>query len=91
MHWKWKTSLHMPHTTLHHSLDADSWLSWHSLHKSMMWLGQKAQVSAGISQLHIAAGFYFITSNLIFSLQLLLLGEGISILPILIFVKIQLN
>lgn len=46
---KKKLTLQTPQATVHSSLVADAWLAWHSIHKSMMWLRQIAQLSTTIS------------------------------------------
>ena len=38
--------------------------AWHSMHKSMMWFLQMAQLSTTISHAHKATAFHFLTSNL---------------------------
>merc|ERR1719251_392413 len=67
MQWKWKAWLHMPHATVHSSLVAEAWLAWHSMHRSMMWFLQMAQLSTTMSQAHRATAFHFLTSNLFLS------------------------
>lgn len=42
-------TLHTPQATVHSSLVAEAWLAWHSMHKSMMWFLQIAQLSTTIS------------------------------------------
>ena len=44
-----------------------TWLAWHSMHRSMMWLRQMAQLSTTMSQAHSATAFHFFTSNLFLS------------------------
>merc|ERR1719211_903903 len=68
MQWKWKAWLHIPQATVHSSLVALAWLAWHSMHKSMMWFLQMAQLSTTMSQAHRATAFHFFTSNLFLSL-----------------------
>merc|ERR1719317_1848131 len=67
MQWKWKAWLHIPQATVHSSLVALAWLAWHSMHRSMMWFRQMAQLSTTMSQAHSATAFHFFTSNLFFS------------------------
>merc|ERR1719340_141096 len=69
MQWKWKAWLHIPQATVHSSLVALAWLAWHSMHRSMMWFLQMAQLSTTISQAHRATAFHFFTSNLFLSLD----------------------
>ena len=64
MQWKWNAWLHIPHATVHSSDVAEAWLAWHSMHKSMMWFRQMAQLSTTMSQAHRATAFHFLTSNL---------------------------
>lgn len=45
----WILTLQTPQATVHSSLVADAWFAWHSMHKSMMWLRQIAQLSTTIS------------------------------------------
>ena len=49
------------------SLLFPTWLAWHSMHRSMMWFLQMAQLSTTMSQAHSATAFHFFTSNLFFS------------------------
>jgi len=63
MQWKWNAWLHMPHATVHSSLVADAWFAWHSIHRSMMWFLQMAQLSTTMSQAQRATAFHFLTSN----------------------------
>lgn len=42
-------TLHTPQATVHSSLVADAWLAWHSMHRSMMWFRQIAQLSTTMS------------------------------------------
>ena len=42
-------TLQTPHATVHSSDDADPWLAWHSMHRSIMWLRQIAQLSTTMS------------------------------------------
>lgn len=44
-----KLTLQTPQATVHSSLVADAWFAWHSMHKSIMWLRQMAQLSTTIS------------------------------------------
>merc|ERR1712098_911396 len=53
----------MPQATVHSSLVAEAWLAWHSIHRSMMWLRQMAQLSTTMSQAQRATAFHFFTSN----------------------------
>ena len=64
MQWKWNAWLHIPHATVHSSDVAEAWLAWHSMHRSMMWFRQMAQLSTTMSQAHRATAFHFLTSNL---------------------------
>lgn len=41
--------LHTPQATVHSSLVAEAWLAWHSMHRSIMWLRQMAQLSTTMS------------------------------------------
>merc|ERR1719211_473727 len=68
MQWKWKAWLHIPQATVHSSLVALAWLAWHSMHRSMMWLRQMAQLSTTMSQAQSATAFHFFTSNRFLSL-----------------------
>jgi len=63
MQWKWKAWLQIPHATVHSSLVAEAWLAWHSIHKSIMWFLQIAQLSTTMSHAHKATAFHFFTSN----------------------------
>ena len=49
MQWKWNAWLHTPHATVHSSDDAEPWFAWHSIHRSMMWFRQIAQLSTTMS------------------------------------------
>jgi hypothetical protein len=51
-------TLQMPQATVHSSLVADAWLAWHSMHRSMMWLRQIAQLSTTMSQAQRATAFH---------------------------------
>lgn len=42
-------TLQTPQATVHSSLVADAWLAWHSMHRSMMWFRQIAQLSTTMS------------------------------------------
>lgn len=42
-------TLQTPQATVHSSLVADAWLAWHSMHKSIMWFRQMAQLSTTMS------------------------------------------
>jgi hypothetical protein len=55
-------TLQIPHATVHSSLVADAWLAWQSMHKSMMWLRQMAQLSTTMSQAQRATAFHCIVS-----------------------------
>merc|ERR1719340_327229 len=79
MQWKWKAWLHIPQATVHSSLVAEAWFAWHSMHRSMIWFLQMAQLSTTMSQAHNATAFHFFTSNLFFSPRLELEDEGISV------------
>jgi len=56
-------SEHAPHATVHSSLVWLAWLAWHSIHKSMMWLRQMAQLSTTMSHAHSATAFHFLISK----------------------------
>merc|ERR1719317_467914 len=80
MQWKWKAWLHIPQATVHSSLVALAWFAWHSMHRSMIWFLQIAQLSTTISQAHKATAFHFFTSNLFLSFTARLLdAEGDSL------------
>lgn len=70
MQWKWKAWLQIPQATVHSSLVAEAWFAWHSMHRSMMWFRQIAQLSTTISQAQRATAFHFFTSNFFFSMPL---------------------
>jgi hypothetical protein len=53
-----KRTLQMPQATVHSSLVADAWLAWHSMHRSMMWFRQMAQLSTTMSHAHSATAFH---------------------------------
>ena len=57
------TWLHTPQATVHSSVVAAAWFAWHSIHKSMMWFRQIAQLSTTISQAHRVTAFHFFTSK----------------------------
>ena len=57
-------TLQIPHATVHSSLVADAWLAWQSMHKSMMWLRQMAQLSTTMSQAQRATAFHCIGVSL---------------------------
>lgn len=42
-------TLQTPHATVHSSLVAEAWFAWHSMHRSMMWFRQMAQLSTTMS------------------------------------------
>lgn len=69
MQWKWKAccqqirTLHWPHATVHSSETPEPWFAWHSIHSSMIWLRQIAQLSTWISQLQRHTLFHFFTWN----------------------------
>ena len=53
--------------------------AWHSMHRSMMWLRQMAQLSTSISQAHSATALHFKISNFCFFLfgaDFLVGGDG---------------
>eukprot|EP00307_Rebecca_sp_RCC1486_P012343 CAMPEP_0119434086 /NCGR_PEP_ID=MMETSP1335-20130426/50488_1 /TAXON_ID=259385 /ORGANISM="Chrysoculter rhomboideus, Strain RCC1486" /LENGTH=371 /DNA_ID=CAMNT_0007459937 /DNA_START=234 /DNA_END=1349 /DNA_ORIENTATION=+ len=52
-----------PHATVHSSEVADAWLAWHSMHRSMMWLRQIAQLSTTISHAHSETADHFFTTK----------------------------
>jgi hypothetical protein len=49
----------MPQATVHSSLVADAWLAWHSMHKSMIWFRQIAQLSTTMSHAQSATAFHW--------------------------------
>ena len=51
-------TLQIPHATVHSSLVAEAWLAWQSMHRSMMWLRQMAQLSTTMSQAQSATAFH---------------------------------
>lgn len=51
-------TLQMPQATVHSSLVALAWLAWQSMHRSMMWLRQMAQLSTTMSHAHSATAFH---------------------------------
>ena len=53
-----RLTLQMPQATVHSSLVADAWLAWHSMHRSMMWLRQMAQLSTTMSHAQSATAFH---------------------------------
>jgi hypothetical protein len=57
-------TLQMPHATVHSSLVADAWLAWQSMHRSMMWLRQMAQLSTTMSQAQRATAFHCVGVSL---------------------------
>jgi hypothetical protein len=75
MQWKWKAccrlksvynlshkkalTLQIPHATVHSSLVVVAWLAWQSMHRSMMWLRQMAQLSTTMSQAQSATAFHW--------------------------------
>ena len=59
MQWKWYAWLQFPHAGSHSS--PLTWLAWHSMHWSMMWFLQMAQVSTWTSQAHKATADHFFT------------------------------
>lgn len=65
--WKWKAWLQTPQATVHSSLVAEAWLAWHSMHKSIMWFLQIAQLSTTMSHAQRATAFHFFTSKRFFS------------------------
>ena len=50
--------MQMPHATVHSSEVAEAWLAWQSMHRSMMWLRQMAQLSTTMSQAQSATAFH---------------------------------
>jgi len=66
MQWKWKAWLQIPQATVHSSFTAEAWFAWHSIHRSMIWLRQIAQLSTTMSHAHRATAFHFLTSNRFF-------------------------
>lgn len=92
MQWKWKAWLQIPQATVHSSVVAAPWLAWHSIHRSMMWFRQMAQLSTTISQAHRATAFHYILSVLMqfhldrdittfFTSNLFLLSTAASVVP----------
>jgi hypothetical protein len=55
-------TLQMPQATVHSSLVAEAWLAWHSMHRSMIWLRQMAQLSTTMSQAQRATAFHCVLS-----------------------------
>ena len=51
-------TLQIPQATVHSSLVAEAWLAWQSMHRSMMWLRQMAQLSTTMSQAQSATAFH---------------------------------
>lgn len=43
-------TLHTPQATVHSSLVADAWFAWHSIHRSIIWFRQMAQLSTTMSE-----------------------------------------
>lgn len=43
-------TLQTPQATVHSSLVADAWFAWHSIHRSIIWFRQIAQLSTTISK-----------------------------------------
>ena len=64
MQWKWNAWLHTPHATVQSSDVVLPWLAWHSIHMSIIWFRQMAQLSTSISQTHNATAFHLLISNL---------------------------
>lgn len=62
MQWKWKAWLQTPHATVQSSCSACP-CAWHSIHNSMTWLRQIAQLSTTISQDHRATALHFFISK----------------------------
>jgi hypothetical protein len=52
-------TLQIPHATVHSSLVVVAWLAWQSMHRSMMWLRQMAQLSTTMSQAQSATAFHY--------------------------------
>jgi len=63
MQWKWKAWLQTPQATVQPSLEGAVWLAWHSIHESIIWFLQIAQLSTTISHAHNATAFHLRTSN----------------------------
>jgi hypothetical protein len=53
-------TLQIPQATVHSSEVADAWLAWQSMHRSMMWLRQMAQLSTTMSHAQRATAFHCI-------------------------------
>lgn len=54
-----KLTLQIPHATVHSSLVVVAWLAWQSMHRSIMWLRQMAQLSTTMSQAQSATAFHW--------------------------------
>lgn len=54
-----KSTLHAPHATVHSSTPAALEFAWHSMHRSIMWFRQIAQLSTCISQDQRATAFHY--------------------------------
>ena len=48
---------------MHSWVGLEAWLAWHSIHRSMMWFLQIAQLSTTMSQDHILTQFHFLGSK----------------------------
>lgn len=53
-----RLTLQIPQATVHSSLVALAWLAWQSIHRSMMWFLQMAQLSTTMSQAQSATAFH---------------------------------
>ena len=85
MQWKWNAWLQIPHATVQSSDVADP-DAWHSIHKSIIWLRQMAQLSTSISHAHNATAFHFNISNFAF----LFFFSGLFTLTLLLLLLILL-
>ena len=55
-------TLQIPHATVHSSDVAEAWLAWQSMHRSMIWLRQMAQLSTTMSHAQSATAFHYAVS-----------------------------
>ena len=56
-------TLQTPQAMVHSLQVAESWLPWHSMQRSWMWLRQMAHVSTWMSHDHSATAFHFLISK----------------------------
>lgn len=54
-----KLTLQIPQATVHSSDVAEAWFAWQSMHKSMIWLRQMAQLSTTMSHAQSATAFHY--------------------------------